>query len=152
MFCDTISNAEMYFGFHPKFEDAVSFIRKAIAENYEKGRYEIEGEEMYAIVQEYETRPKEDKVFEGHRRYIDIQCVVKGKELMGYERISGATAKTEYDEERDAALYERSRDASYFVAARGDFFVFYPQDLHSPGVTYGELPCAVKKIVVKVRV
>ena len=38
MFCDTISNAEMYFGFHPKFEDAVSFIRKAIAENYEKGR------------------------------------------------------------------------------------------------------------------
>ena len=152
MVCDTISNAEMYYGFHSKFEAAFAFIRKAIAGNYEKGRYEIEGEELYAVVQQYETRPKESTVFEGHKRYIDIQCVVKGRELIGLLGISGATAKSEYDEGKDAALYERSGDASYFVAAPGDFFVFYPRDLHSPGVSYRELTSEIKKIVVKVRI
>lgn len=152
MIFDNIHNSELYYGIHPKCKAAFEFIQKAVENNLEKGKYEIDGEEIYAVVQQYETKLQENAVFEGHKKYIDVQYVVEGLEMLGLQKISKAVVKNEYDEGKDAALYERSADASYCVATKGDFCIFYPHDLHSPGVAYNNLPTPVKKIVVKIRI
>ena len=113
---------------------------------------EIEGDEIYAVVQKYETKMKEAKIFEGHRKYIDIQYILNGIEMLGMQKISDAVILSDYDHEKDAALYHRIDDAFYCTARKGDFCIFYPDDIHSPGVAYDNLPTDVEKIVVKIRI
>ena len=150
MIFDNIKNCKTYYGAHPKFEKAFSFIEKAFSENLEVGKYEIDGKEIYAFIQEYESKLIENSLFEGHENYIDIQCIMEGREIMGNMEISNAVIRTEYNPERDFAIYERNEFATYCVAGRGDFSVFFPQDIHSPGVSYKNEPSKIRKIVVKV--
>ena len=152
MIFDNIKNCKMYYGLNPKFEKAFSFIQKANEEKLEPGKYEIDGEEIYAFVQSYDSKLKKDSVFEGHEKYIDIQYVLSGCEMLGALEVSKSVVNEEYNAEKDAAFYERSDIASYCVANQGDFCIFYPQDIHSPGIAYNDAPSSVKKIVVKVRI
>ena len=121
-------------------------------EKFETGKYEIDGEEIYAFVQNYDTKLKENSVFEGHKNYIDIQYIIEGCEMLGVMDISKAVIKNEYDPRNDAAFYKESEIASCCVAQQGDFCIFYPHDVHSPGVAFNNLPSNVKKIVVKVHI
>ena len=152
MIFDNIRNCEIYYGVNSKFEKAFKFIKKAIEEKAEVGKYEIDGDEIYAFVQSYESRLKEGCIFEGHKKYIDIQYVIEGREMLGVIDISKSEIKDEYKEEHDAAFYSRNDASSYCIAKEGDFCIFYPHDIHSPGVACNNVPSNVKKIVVKVRV
>lgn len=152
MIFDNIKNCKMYFGINPNFEKAFSFINRVIEEELEVGRYEIDGDKVYAMVQTYETKPDVECRFEGHERYIDIQVVVEGCETMGVADISKAVPETEYDREKDVEFYRNCQTASYCIAEAGDFLVFYPHDIHRPGIACDNIPENVKKIVVKVRV
>ncbi len=152
MIFDNVKNCEMYYGVHPNFEKAFAFIQKAFEENLPVGKYEIDDKEVFASVQEYTSKLKENSGFEGHKNYIDIQCIMAGREIMGCVEISGAAIKKEYNAERDVAIYEKNEFATYCVAGKGDFCIFYPHDIHSPGVAYNDVPCEMKKIVVKVHI
>lgn len=152
MIFDKLKNCKMYYGLNPRFEQAFAFVQKAIDENYNVGRYEIDGKNVYALVQSYDSKQKEDSIFEGHRNYIDIQCVIEGTETMGCMEISNAVVNKEYNPEIDAALYDKSDIATYSIAGKGDFCIFYPHDIHSPGVAWNNIPSKVKKIVVKVHI
>ena len=152
MIFDNIKNCEMYYGMHPKFKEAFAFIRKAIEENMENCRIELDGTNMRGAVQTYDTKLIENSRFEGHREFIDIQCVIEGYENMGYMEISKAVVQREYKPEGDCALYDRNELATYCVAGPGDFCIFYPDDIHSPAVAYKNEVSKVKKVVVKVHV
>lgn len=150
MVFDNINNCEIYYGMHPNFKKAFDFIKKAAANEYSVGRYEIDGDKIYAMVQDYETLVIDETFFEGHKKYIDIQYVGSSYEVMGLLDVSKATIKEEYNKDKDVAFFEKSDEASYLVAKDGDFCIFYPQDIHSPKVAYNNIPSNVKKIVVKV--
>ena len=150
MIFDNIKNCKMYYEANPKFKKAFEFIQKAFQENYDVGRYEIDGDEIYGFVQVYNSKLIENSGFEGHENYIDIQCIMEGREIMGCVEISNAIIKKDYNPEIDAAFYERSDIATYCIAGQGDFCVFYPHDIHSPGVSFNNIPSEIKKIVVKV--
>lgn len=152
MIFDNIKNSKMYFGLKDGFKEAFEFIEKAVEEKYKKGKYEIDGEKVYAFVQEYATRTEDKAFFERHKNYIDIQYIIEGKEIMGVLDISKATVKEEYSEEKDAAFYENSNDVSFCIAKSGDFCVFYPHDIHAPGLAYNNMESDVKKIVVKIHI
>lgn len=152
MIFDNIKNCKMYYGVNPKFEKAFEFIKKAVEENKEIGKYEIDGKDIYAIVQNYDSKLMENSKFEGHQNYIDIQYIIDGCEMLGVMEISNAVIKDEYNAEKDCAIYEKSDIASYCVANQGDFCVFYPHDIHNPGVAYNNVPSNIKKIVVKVHI
>ena len=152
MIFDNIKNCEMYNSVNPKFEKAFLFIKKAVAEKLPVGNYEIDGQDVYAFVQKYETKLMENSFFEGHEKYIDVQYIIKGSEILGVMDISKAVIKNEYSAESDAAFYERSGNASYCTAQQGDFCIFYPHDIHNPGVAFEDAPMEVEKIVVKIRV
>ena len=149
MILDTIANLERYACVHESFKLAAQFLKSRDASRLEPGKYEIDGSRLYAIVQEYETKPQEQCVWEAHRRYCDIQCIIAGEEQIGYTPISQAEVSVEYKEEIDCSLFQAEGD--YFRLRAGSFAFFAPQDVHMPGVAAGE-PSKVKKIVFKAAV
>jgi len=152
MILDNMKNCEMYYGVHEKFEKAFEFIKKAIAENMEVGKYEIEGDNLRASIQVYDTKTADKSKFEGHENFIDIQCVISGCEMMGCTDISKAEIETPYNSEKDVAIYKNNYKASYCTVQDGEYCIFFPHDIHRPGMAYEDLPTPVKKIVVKVHI
>ena len=150
MIFDSIKNRALYENNNPNFALAFDFIEKVMREGAEVGKYEICGSDVFAMVQEYE--PKEDSgVFEAHKRYIDIQFILSGKEYMECAKPENCELTAAYDEARDIAFYTCGGYRQTLNCEESDFAVFYPHDIHKPGVklTDGE---KVRKIVVKVRV
>ena len=149
MIFDSIKNRAVYEKINPNFTLAFDFIEKVMREGAEVGKYEISGSDVFAMVQEYE--PKEDSgVFEAHKKYIDIQFILSGKEHMECAKPENCAVTDPYEDSRDAALYSCDGYRASLDCEAGDFAVFFPHDIHKPGVklTDGE---KVRKIVVKVR-
>ena len=150
MIFDNIRNCKMYYGVNERFEKAFDFIKKAVEENLEVGKYEIDGKEVYALVQEYDSKTEDKSKFEGHENYIDIQYVISGCEMLGSADVKYTVATTEYNPEKDITFYENYYKATYCTAQEGDFCIFFPHDIHRPGMAYQDIPTPVRKIVVKV--
>lgn len=152
MVFDTLQNAATYTSLHEKFEAAFAFIREAVAKDLAVGKYEIDGKALYASVQEYTPKAPEDGKFEAHRNYIDIQYIISGIETMGDMDIAKAVSKSEYNPEKDVEFYHDHERAGYSVVESGEFCIFFPHDVHKPGLAYNGDTKPVRKIVVKVRV
>lgn len=149
MILDTLDRASLYAGVSPRLALAFQSLAGDLVSR-PNGRYELEGENVYAIVQSYTTRAPEGGIWEAHRRYIDVQFVVSGVERMGYLPIERATVSQPYDEQSDAALFTDPAGAGSFVTVpAGSFALFFPHDVHSPTLALGT-PSPVKKVVVKV--
>ena len=149
MIIDNLKNANLYEEISPRFKKAFEFLKSGNIEGLAPGKYEIEGSNVYAMVQEYETRPMDKGAWEAHRNYIDIQFVYYGTELMGYMNIEGMQVIKEYDESSDYLLLDG--EGSFFKITPGFFAVFFPEDVHMPSIT-SEVPCNMKKVVMKVKV
>lgn len=149
MILDIIENTFLYDGLGPRIAAGLEWLCETDLAELEPGRYEIRGDECYALVMNYETRPKEQGAWEAHRKYIDIQHIISGTELMGYAHIEGLNASTDYDEAKDAIILTGSGD--FLTVSAGGFVIFYPHDAHMPSISAGS-PQPVKKAVIKVRV
>lgn len=115
------------------------------------GRYEIEGEDLFSLVMTYETSPAEDRRFEAHTQYIDVQIVLEGEETIGFALDNDMAPVEEYSEENDVVFLETPKDSSVLVMKPGYFAVFYPHDIHRPNCVLRE-PQKNRKVVVKVKV
>jgi biofilm protein TabA len=114
------------------------------------GRYDISGDDVFALVSSYDTGPSTEKNFEAHRRYLDIQLVVAGMERILHAPLGGLEAVIPYVEEKDIAFFADPPQSSSFLLLPGDFAIFYPLDAHKPGCMAGGRH-AVKKVVIKIR-
>ncbi len=122
---------------------------KSDFEDLNDERYDIDGDNVYALVNTYDTKEREDCFLEAHKKYIDVQFVAKGEELMGYLPYTGQKIYREYNSEKDFILFDE--EPSFIKFTENMFAILFPDDLHMPGITSGE--CGnVRKIVVKVRV
>ncbi len=153
MILDTMGNIVKYAGISPNFETAVRWLHETDPETLEPGRTNIDGEKVYAIMSENRLEPKEP-VFEVHRRYADIQIILRGREGFRYGRegkeLSGKP-------ENDVWFCEADRQVP-FELEEGGFTVFLPGEAHAPGL-YPEkdkkplspaAPVPDRKLVVKV--
>src|SRR5207253_294506 len=113
------------------------------------GRHVIDGERLFALVQEYTTRPAASCRWEAHRQHIDIQYVISGIERMGYRPLSGVEVIEPYSVDTDVAFFAPGTD--YLTVGAGMYTVFWPQDVHAPQSAAGE-PSPVRKAVIKVAV
>ena len=152
MIFDSMKEWHRYADLYPRFREGFGFIEKAMKEDYPAGTYEISGRDLYAAIQEYETRPAEKCLYEGHEQYIDIQYILSGCERMDVTDRGDAVLRTPYDGARDVAFYENGSDAAVLLVDAGKYAVFFPNDIHKPGQAPNGVPGAVRKIVVKVRV
>ena len=134
-----------------RFQKAYAFLNRDDLGSLALGRVDIDGDAVFANVQEYDTVPAEEKQLEAHRRYYDVQFVVSGQELLQYAQLDGLPECQPFDEENDFGLYETPEQCTNVVLRAGDLAVLAPEDAHKPGCTLGFEPCHVRKIVVKVR-
>lgn len=151
MIFDKLENANRYSALHPRFEKAFSFLQDTNLGELSNGRHEISGDEIYASVQEYMTKAPNDADFEAHRKYIDVQLVIKGEERLGVAEIAGFKPNTFYDAGKDIVFGTvPAENESYFVLSENEFVIFYPEDAHKPSLSPNGESLSVKKIVVKI--
>lgn len=160
MIIDRLSNLQS--GFYPnlfstqakaaglaaRLQAAFTYLQQTDLENAEPGKVEIDGDRVFALIQEYQSKPRAQGFWESHRKYLDVQYVVSGVEHMGYANLSQLTMG-EYDAEKDVLIHEGS--GSFVLLPAGMFALMMPEDAHMPGIAVGN-PHPVKKVVVKVAV
>lgn len=147
MIVDLIKNAALYKRLDGGIQTALEYLAKTDFSTMTPGRYDLEGNTVYALVQQYITKPMEQGLWEAHRRYIDVQYVAEGVESMGYVSIGNLKVTQAYAPKDDCELFAGTGD---FVTARaGTFVIFFPEDAHMPCIASGT-PAPVRKVVVKV--
>lgn len=148
MIIDRIENAALYYPIHARLERAFEYIHNIDVEAIPAGRYELD-ETMYVLVQEYNTKLKEDGKWEAHRRYIDLQYVVRGAEGMGYANLHHLQ-QGEYDADKDFLPLFGEGDLVQLKS--GCFVLLFPEDAHMPSMAIGNISEPAKKVVVKIAV
>lgn len=148
MIIDRIDNAYFYYTVHPRFKRAFDYIHQLDTATIPVGRHEIDGDAMFALVQEYDTKLKEQGLWEAHRRYIDLQYVVQGIEGFGYANVNHLK-QGEYDSAKDFLPLHGEGDL--VTVHSGSFILLLPEDAHMPGMAIDK-PAPVKKVVIKIAV
>lgn len=108
-------------------------------------------EENFALEQAYSSKDREECFFESHRKYIDVQFILGGEEIIEVSNRNLLAVALAYNEELDFIKYEDKKGVSSIVLKAGDVAIFYPQDAHMPCIKVKE-SVKVLKAVVKVRV
>ncbi len=148
MILDHLDRAYSYASFHRRFSEAFDFLRNAEWQSIEDGRHLIEGDDLYVLVSSDQGRGRENSALEVHRRFIDIQFVIAGNEVIGWRSVTTLRdAKTPFDGSRDIGFFSEQPE-SWFIVSPGSFAIFFPTDAHAPLAGSAK----VRKAVVKVPV
>lgn len=151
MIADTLTQSNRYNVLSPRFAAAFEFLKKLPA-NQAAGRYELDGDNCFALVQSYKTKPHAEAKFEAHKKYIDIQFVQSGKETLFWAPLNVLTETVQsYAVANDIAFYGTPGQVTPINLRAGEFVIFFPEDGHAPGLEYGGV-MEVRKVVIKVRV
>jgi biofilm protein TabA len=149
MIIDRLANPAPLFQLPSRLARALDYLRANDLRSVPLGRHDLDGDRLFALVQEYTTRAADQCVWEAHRKYIDVQFVALGVERIGYAGIAQMREREAYDPARDVAFFEPGGELVTIRA--GMFAIFGPEDVHSPCHAAGE-PGLVRKVVVKVAV
>ena len=125
---------------------AIDFIM-LFDENKPDGRYEIDGDNLYANVVTINASKDEKVVFEAHKKYIDLQYVISGSECMVYAQTEKCSVTKQYTDDSDYLLLEGN--GNKMVVNKNDFYIVYPFDAHAPGHFCGDEK--IRKIIVKIK-
>ena len=128
--------------------EAISFLTQLKDEELSLGKHVVNDGFFYNI-QEYVTNGNKEKHYESHRKYIDIQLLLSGEEIMQVTDIVNLRVSSSYDENSDCIFYNPSDNASGVVLRPGSIMILYPKDGHR-SMSLKFQGCKVKKIVGKV--
>ena len=117
------------------------------------GRHEIQDNKMFASVAEYETQPKAERRPERHEKYVDIQYICSGEEMIGSAPVSTDYAIIEDClAERDVIFYKTASTETMLILSPGMFAIYFPWDVHRPNCSASDQIGKVRKIVVKIAI
>jgi biofilm protein TabA len=148
----TVNAVEFYKQYHNNkavWDKVFNFLREQNLDTLSTGKHPIDGDNAYASVTEAPSKELDKAGWESHKKYIDLQYVIKGKEQIGVIDITKATVTKPYDDAKDGAAY--TAEGTYYTAEPGTFFLFFPQDVHRPNIKV-EGYNTVKKLVIKIKV
>ena len=151
MIIDKIENAHLYKGLGKRINVGLNYLQSTNLSNLEEGKHLIDNEDVFAIINEYETKVDDigNNYLEGHKKYIDIQYICDGTEQIGLTTFKNQKAIKEYVANDDYQLFEENY--SLVTLTEGMFAIFFPDDLHLPGIKSEKIN-TVKKIVIKVKI
>lgn len=131
------------------WDKAFAFLKEHDLKTITKGKYPIDGTNVFATVTEDPSKDFDKTNWESHRKYIDVQIVLEGEEKMGKWPVDKVTSVTKpYDEAKDVANY--TAPGKFYIIPAGTFIIFFPGEAHRPNITPGGNK-VVKKLVIKVR-
>jgi len=148
MIFDKLDRHPRYFGLHKGLSAGFTYLSTHDFTAVEPGRIDLNGDALYAVVQMYTTRPVGEGIWESHRRYIDLQYLVSGRERFLFAPL----------EQMQTGIYVPEKDflpltgsGSTLDLTSGFFVVFFPEDAHMPGLQL-DMPELVKKVVIKIKI
>ena len=150
MIIDRIENSLFYCPLGPPIAAALDYLCETDFSAVPNGRFELDGDALFAIVQRYRAKPLSEARGEAHRRYTDVQFIATGRERMGYLPLHrDLREQTPYDARKDIVFYDRV--GSLFDVPSGSFVIFTPNDVHAPGIVPDDAgqDGEVLKVVVK---
>ena len=150
MICDTLEHLNRYRGFHENLDTAIDYLTAYCVghtlADLPLGRTEVDGENVFINVMEADLKPGEGANPEYHRRYADLQIDITGGEGWGYTNEPGE----EVDEYTVDCGFQDSASVVSGALGEGRFVLFFPTELHKPGLVQDG--CAnVRKAVVKIK-
>lgn len=151
MVIDRLERLERYLP-RPRFAEALGYLRSINAQTQE-GERKFLGDELFVRVFRCDTRDAPADLVEAHRRYIDVQLVLEGLEVIEWHPIEGLNVSAAYDNEKDVEFFNRlAVGMQPLLMQPGYFAIFYPQDGHLPQLHATGTVSNIKKAVMKVSV
>ena len=142
--------AKAYFKNSARWDKAFAFLGANDLTKLELKRYDLDGDNLYVTISEYNTKTPETTRYEAHQKYIDIQYVVTGSELIGIASLASQESVLQpYNDTKDIGFYS-FKNGKMVKATPTKFFIFFPSDAHMPGLKE-ETNSPVRKAVVKLR-
>ncbi len=151
MIIDSIENHTLY-PYGELWAKAFDFLRTATPE-LEDGKVILDGDDLFAGINCYETKNRASAKLETHQRYVDIQMLLSGTECLEVFPKSGLTVSELYDADKDAEFYKVPETAPVRITLTpGQFIVFFPEDAHMPCLNASGSSKPVQKVVIKLRI
>jgi biofilm protein TabA len=147
MIFDSLKNFTAYENLHPLFKDAGVFMSEPGFVTLPEGRHTIGAAGSYLVKSAYQTKDAAEGFIESHKKFIDIQVVLEGREKIGVCPLA-LCREILYDPQKDFAKHEGSID--FLSLLPGYFIILFPQDGHMPGIRHGDARSPVIKAVIKV--
>lgn len=138
----------------PELKKAFSYLSGCDFSLVKQGRYEVDGDNISAIVQEYQTQEESRLFFESHYDYMDIQYIVSGQEKIQIcDRKDIGPVMVPYKKEEDIIFYkDPDKPVKDLILSEGDFAVFKKEDCHKTRCSLNNKDNTyVKKVIVKVK-
>jgi biofilm protein TabA len=132
------------------FEAGFTFLERNDLATLPLGRHDIDGDSVYVLLQRSMTRSPAEGRFESHHRYIDIQFLIAGEEMIGLAPVERLNVTAPYDDAKDITFYAVAKGFEEVSLEPGQFAVFFPADGHMPLCAAGQ-PMEIHKAVVKVK-
>jgi biofilm protein TabA len=148
MILDRMENAARYTAVHPGFAKAFEYLKQTNFDQVPVGRHELVGNQLFALVANDQGRARSGAKLEAHRKYIDIQYVVRGCDEIGWKPTKECTLPDgDFNFDRDICFFADAPE-SWVALPSGTFVILYPEDAHAPLAGVGDM----RKIVMKVAV
>lgn len=152
MILDTIENAGQYEGLNSRVASALRAMQAYTPENYPGGKVELDGDNLYLLLNAYDTHCADGALCEAHRQYLDIMYMVEGEETVYVKPTARlCDVRQPYSAEIDALLGGTDKDATPVRLTAGSFLILFPQDAHTPACNT-DTTHSVKKIIGKVKI
>ena len=150
MVVDGLEHLMQYQFLHPRFPKAFAFLSDLIEKGAENGRHELDGD-VYVNLLVDDTKEKDMAVAESHRKYIDVQLLIEGEEIM-YIPTQKPEVAVAYDEKKDCMFYAPTplADCHQLRVKAGSFVIFFAGELHAPTMAVNGKTEKIRKAVLKV--
>jgi YhcH/YjgK/YiaL family protein len=145
----SVNQDSFYVAYHRNrklWDSAFAFLKNRDLSEIKPGKYPILGDQVFATISEAPSHEMGEVKWESHKKYIDLQYIIKGREMIGIADTSKATITKPYTD--DVINYDAT--GKYYIARPGHFFLFFPNDAHRPTIRVAGYD-VVKKIVIKIQ-
>ena len=149
MIIDSIKNAQKYYDVHPSFKAAFEAL-KAITDETPDEKITVDGDNIFINLSTYTNKNVKDCLFESHKKYIDIQFVLRGSEIIDVCDTDTLKATDDRLDTDDIAFYENTDVFSTAYLTEGEFTVLFPGEAHRPCVAPDGKGVKVRKAVAKI--
>lgn len=149
MISKNINTKELSNKVKTRIDKGLRYLERIKISDFKIGTFKIDDNEIFALHQEYMTISKDECKFEAHKKYIDIQYILKGEEFIGYIPTNELDCDGEYNTQNDIVFFKNTNNTGGVILKAGEYAIFEPNDAHAPkGIVIDST--SVKKIVIKV--
>ncbi len=145
------SELELYAKLNKNFEKIFDIAKKAMTDIPAVGKHEVDGDECFYMIQEYDTKAPSAARYETHNNYIDVQIILRGQEEIRFETLDKLSVDTEYNAEKDIAFWKMTDEYDSVRLLAGELSIIYPDEPHAPSLSTESGQSHVIKLIAKVR-